>query len=356
MGKETWINSAKGIGIICVVLVHSGLPDIFVNLICTFAMPLFFVLSGYLFHFEKYKRDPLTFVKKKFIRLMIPFFIILPFLYGIWVIIKRVVIAYNIPYNNEIFALTPVDILLALMYGNGTETGPTISHLPTILDYPVNLIDIPLWFLPALFCLTLLLFILCYCHERWGNIKTLIISAILIVTGFFCGMYLYLPWGLDIAFVCLMFAGTGYIFQRYRIDPTLQGRKIPAILVFLCMIICWIINDPVDINNRLYGNWILLYLGGITGSLFIFWASHQFESYPRISDVWSKFGEMSLFILIFQIPMVEIPFGPLKVFFPEIDSFIYNYWFCWFAFSLVMCLFAWKISGLVPPVRRIFTG
>jgi len=252
MGKETWINSAKGIGIICVVLVHSGLPDIFVNLICTFAMPLFFVLSGYLFHFEKYKRDPLTFVKKKFIRLMIPFFIILPFLYGIWVIIKRVVIAYNIPYNNEIFALTPVDILLALMYGNGTETGPTISHLPTILDYPVNLIDIPIWFLPALFCLTLLLFILCYCHERWGNIKTLIISAILIVTGFFCGMYLYLPWGLDIAFVCLMFAGTGYIFQRYRIDPTLQGRKIPAILVFLCMIICWIINDPVDINNRLY--------------------------------------------------------------------------------------------------------
>ena len=47
------IDVAKGIGIILVVIGHTNLPTLVMNLIYAFHVPLFFVLSGMVFNMNK---------------------------------------------------------------------------------------------------------------------------------------------------------------------------------------------------------------------------------------------------------------------------------------------------------------
>lgn len=72
-----WVSIAKGIGIVFVVFCHY-LPDYSPSywreirqIITAFNMPLFFILSGFLYDETKYSYKDLT--KKKFTRLIVPF-------------------------------------------------------------------------------------------------------------------------------------------------------------------------------------------------------------------------------------------------------------------------------------------
>ena len=47
-----WIDAAKGIGLLCVILGHLGVPYLS-TLVYTFHMPLFFFLSGIVFSGSK---------------------------------------------------------------------------------------------------------------------------------------------------------------------------------------------------------------------------------------------------------------------------------------------------------------
>lgn len=85
MEKLNWIDKTKTFAIILVVAAHAMIPAIrnnsviiynFRQIIYMFHMPLFMVLSGYLFEFniEKYiNRGFLSFIKNKAVRLMLPY-------------------------------------------------------------------------------------------------------------------------------------------------------------------------------------------------------------------------------------------------------------------------------------------
>lgn len=53
MQKKNYIDIAKGIGIILVILGHSGVNSEIKDFIYGFHMPLFFVISGYLYNVDK---------------------------------------------------------------------------------------------------------------------------------------------------------------------------------------------------------------------------------------------------------------------------------------------------------------
>ena len=70
--KDNMISIAKGIGIILMVIGHSGCPTYMRNFIYMFHMPLFFIISGYCFK-TYYLSDFKTFAKKRFLGLYVPF-------------------------------------------------------------------------------------------------------------------------------------------------------------------------------------------------------------------------------------------------------------------------------------------
>ena len=67
--RITWIDMAKGYGIILVILGHLKF-DMFRDWIFTFHMPLFFFLSGYVF---STKYDFVTFLKRKCRSMILPY-------------------------------------------------------------------------------------------------------------------------------------------------------------------------------------------------------------------------------------------------------------------------------------------
>lgn len=59
-----WIDITKGFAIILMVFGHSSIPKSISNYIWSFHMPLFFIISGFLYNASKYK-SPLSLIKKK---------------------------------------------------------------------------------------------------------------------------------------------------------------------------------------------------------------------------------------------------------------------------------------------------
>ena len=83
--RLTALDSLRGFGILLVVLGHASRSASLVSWIFSFHMPLFFIISGMLFH----ERQFLDSFKKKVTRLLIPylFFGIVTFVY--WALIER---------------------------------------------------------------------------------------------------------------------------------------------------------------------------------------------------------------------------------------------------------------------------
>lgn len=57
-GRLAWVDYAKGLGIIGVFALHSNAPTVLLHVIDMFCMPLFFLLSGFVFSIRKYDSFP----------------------------------------------------------------------------------------------------------------------------------------------------------------------------------------------------------------------------------------------------------------------------------------------------------
>ena len=79
--KDNYISVAKALGIILVVMGHSGCPVMLSKFLGFFHMPLFFILSGF-FYREENTRHPVQYLNKKIIGLYWPYQKwVLPFLW-----------------------------------------------------------------------------------------------------------------------------------------------------------------------------------------------------------------------------------------------------------------------------------
>jgi fucose 4-O-acetylase-like acetyltransferase len=197
--KVKWIDITKGIGIILVILGHNNFNQFLLSLIFSFHMPMFFFINGYLFHYVKYKKDVRRFIHKKFIRLVVPYFITNIFF----------LCTYTLLYFFKLYPAfngnSPIENLIGIFYGNGAPLNP-----PNMFTNQVN---IPSWFLLGLFCASLLLYIIAYSHEKYGLPFSVFLSFLIILFGIKISKYIFLPWSFDIACVSMIFMFLGYLFN-----------------------------------------------------------------------------------------------------------------------------------------------
>lgn len=71
MFRLKWLDIAKGIAIILMVIGHTSIPEIFSRFIFAFHMPLFFIASGWTTNWEKL--DIVDFIKRRLKTIMLPF-------------------------------------------------------------------------------------------------------------------------------------------------------------------------------------------------------------------------------------------------------------------------------------------
>ena len=176
-----WIDTAKGIGIICVMIAHIdfGIIEKWIN---SFHMPLFFFLSGYLF---SGKRSTSTFLKRKLRTELLPYF------------------ALGFPMLLFDFAF--------MKYTKGY--GPYYLKVQT-LNFFVQRRYSTFWFLACLLCLNILFYAT---YKLLKKDKYLVICAVLFpILGF--AFYLLggksLPWNMDVCFTAYPFYCMGYLYKK----------------------------------------------------------------------------------------------------------------------------------------------
>ncbi|AKB73990.1 O-acetyl transferase [Methanosarcina lacustris Z-7289] len=294
MTYEKWIDVTKGIGILLVILGHNDFDQSFLTVIHTFNMPLFFYISGYLFHYKKYKLNPNNFIFQKFKRLVVPYFVT-----NIIILCTFTLLFFF--KMNSFNGNSPVKYLIGVFYGNGAPLNP-----PTIYT---NLLSVPSWFLLGLFCASLILYLLTDSHEKYGLAFSSFLCFLVILFGFRISKYILLPWSFDIACVSMIFMFSGYLVNYYKINWLYNNFK-SNLYNSICILLLFIvisINGAVDMNTRTYSNLFFFSIAGLLGTyITIEFAKKISKKESLLMKIFAYFGKNSILILLYHtfIPIV----------------------------------------------------
>lgn len=182
--RENWIDWAKSIGIMLVIMGHYGMGDkIYGTFIYAFHMPLFFIVSGYLFTPPPQDNSYKQFVLKNVRSLIVPYFI-----FGIFSVLASAALNffsggdYSVSFFMKSFA--------GLVLGVGYDTEYTVMN------------NMPLWFLPAMFFVRVISGFLSRYKSR---VKIAVCAAGLIIVVLLHRYGLFLPFSAGSALLALRF-------------------------------------------------------------------------------------------------------------------------------------------------------
>lgn len=179
--RIVWLDVAKGMAIILMVLGHSGLPSVINSFIFAFHMPFFFMASGLTTSFSTDVGFG-QFIKKKVKGLLVPFF---------W-------------YSIVLYALVIINPTVTIEFQQFIHKGWG---------------DWAIWFVPILFLALLLSKLVLSCPKllRWFLIVALPLSSAIL-----CYLHIFLPWKLSV----LGFATFFVIAGHWISDLGLLGKNV----------------------------------------------------------------------------------------------------------------------------------
>ena len=196
-----YIDIAKGIGIISVIIGHT-IPES-VNIIYSFHMPLFFILSGYFFGFS----GPKNCLTKSIKRLVIPY-----------VIAICCVIAFYLLKSFFDGNTSWVRWIQAGIYGSGWD-----------YDQPMYIPGVGgIWFLLALFIAMNMLNSL----QQFPEYIRLVFVCALGYWGWYTYALFPLPWEIQNGCLGLVFLYIGYLFKQYEV----LSKKDSLLYIFALLV------------------------------------------------------------------------------------------------------------------------
>lgn len=251
-----WLDIAKGIAIILMVLGHSNIPPVVSNFIWAFHMPLFFVASGYTTNWDKY--SGLMFVRKKTTSIMRPF-VIYSFL--LYIVIR----------------ITDVQVDISNLLSEGWG-------------------GMALWFVPVLF--VALLF--AYIYYRIRSRKKWCYLAFLL--GFSAVLSYYdvvLPWNMSVAPYAVLYIIVGGIMKMYWKEK--EWIELWKMVVMVGLIFLISQNWRLDMCENKILPLCPLFTSAMAGVIFVFSLSYIIENNIRVlSKILQYIGRETYIILAFS--------------------------------------------------------
>ncbi len=234
-----FIDYMKGFAIFLMVYGHSGAP--FVNYVYLFHMPVFFVVTGYLWkdYQDMTISDVRRYLFKKIKTLYIPYI----FANILYTVLNNSFIRWGIYSDNydfvtnmggdytvihELFSIPTLakNILSCLLFAGETELGGAT------------------WFLRTMFVSCIIILVQCYCISRLGNTRIQklcwIIFDIMIIflASYVSSMSISLPRGLHTVFASLICIRMGMLLKRTGYLYKLHNKKtIVFLLLFIYIVV-----------------------------------------------------------------------------------------------------------------------
>lgn len=276
--RMDWLDMAKGYGIILVMIAHLCEWTPVGSVIYSFHIPLFFLLSGYLFSIRGSFPE---FLKKKAQGMLVPYFALaVPMILWDMFVEKG---GLHWPYapmiaNGKIMSLNSY---------NGTFNWDAVkSQKPLdVLERDVLGLFIQermwtFWFLSCLFVVSLLFYVLVrFLKKEW--VRLVVVCAIT-AAGF---LYDFLgggalPWNVDLALTALPFFYVGWLLKKYELldkwlfkDNSYRVRKWGALIFTVSFIVnvgfCflnWIIaGEGLELYYNQYGFLPVMFIAAFAG-------------------------------------------------------------------------------------------
>lgn len=211
--RSPYWDIVKGIGILLIVLGHSGFPIYAVQVIINyFHLSIFFFASGALYK-EKYSENPISFIGRKLQYIYLPTMKYIVF----FIIMNNAFIKLNI-YSE----LTGYNMIYPKQYYTAYETMYKILEAILNSNYAVELAGAMWMVFPLIVAIVIFSLI-----RKFGivlkkyniNIEfyTFMTTTILSIIGLYCTVKSYkLPWRSDISIMVMVVVYMGYIYQRYN--------------------------------------------------------------------------------------------------------------------------------------------
>lgn len=289
-----WIDFTRGIAILAVIIGHTLGPytgQFFGSFIFAFHMPIFFILSGYLYHQRPIGKE----FKHSAVNLLVPYAttatVILVINYA----------ALKLPHNvviNPYFTSTKQGIL-AVIYGAGSEVfnpwGWRVAPIGAI------------WFLLSMFIALQFFNGLLVMTQRFKSAKAIQIGIILglAVIGGVLGRLAYLPWAFNAALLSQVFLYAGYLIRQTNFLERVENAW------YLVFIFAWLVSafqGYFALTVPVSPNLVISVLGGIGASLAIIkgciWLD-RFQGRPSL-NLLARYGRLSLIVLCFHLIDLDV--------------------------------------------------
>jgi len=279
-----YVDIAKGIAIILMIVGHvCSYGSWKRNIIYSFHMPLFIIISGMFFkENESFKKVLIKILKT----------IIIPY-----------VLAIIIRYILQLTILNkPVDIIeiikqIIFAYSNKKS-----------FFTKVKTVDV-LWFLPFLAMCKILYYLI----NKFSKGDETLISII----SLFCtilGIYLdekkiYLPWSFDVSLTCMIFFHLGYVLKKYNLlEKILKNYKMIISIILIYFI--GLKLGYIELATRSYPNGLISFVTAIAGTIICLKISNLIENFTTyLSNILQWFGKNSMIILgVHYIERMIIPY------------------------------------------------
>lgn len=270
-----WIDALRGFAIVLVLLGHiPGIPDWLFKWIYAFHIPLFFVISGYLYNQEKWKELGLkNLVISKAKSHLLPF-IVISISISIIEIVKLLIFS-NVIYWEEFFKYVFDYLKWILFQIDGDFCGSLIAGL---------------WFLPTLFISTIMLYLIN--SNKYKKIVYCVIASILILVVKYYSLT-NIPWHLDVALLGSMYMMFGIFIKAIDVIDKVRNVSIIVIAIFMSNILI-ALNTLIDLKKHIYGNYILMILSVLLVSASLIYI---FCKYNIKNTVLELFGKYSLVVI-----------------------------------------------------------
>lgn len=285
-----WVDAAKGLGIVLVVLGHnqinSAAPGLH-DLIYSFHMPLFFILAGM---FLKPDQGFWSLAKRRFFSTLRPYLLVLGIIYGLTYLFTKASVVVIV---GRVFK--------ALFYA-----------LPNYFDTWM-----PLWFLPHLFLVSLFTWLVVrLIYQHLGPVW---LRAIFLVGMLFCGVLALtffakvnftligkleikhmLPWSADLLLINSAFFLIGYELRRSLPDGLLASKWTVLLSAALWLGLRLLFPQyNLDLAKREYDFFLIVTLEALSASLLVFSLCRHWETHGgKLFEHARTLGQYSLIILI----------------------------------------------------------
>lgn len=298
--RISWIDICKGIGILSVLYAHALDANSVRYLFYSFHIPLFFFLSGVVFH-HRNNENFFRSLRKSVNGILKPYLFFSLISIIIWYILR------GFPVLNTNFFLQQI---IHITYGNGSSN-----------QFFYNVV---LWFLPCLFASRMLFtLIITITQKRVILFLMLLVCAIggYILSTFF--PHLKLPFGLETALSAVVFFGIGYIWHSHhglmkRIIHEKAGRIFILSLIFsvLSAVLNYSLTGrQIDMRLNFIENIFLFYMTAFLGITCCVSLSHIFEK----NKVLEYLGKNSMQLFIWHLAIFSVLSKLLLVFMtPEV--------------------------------------